>query len=418
MNLRNDASTIIKDAIKSALPGNKVRELLFQVDLGIGKVIVIAVGKAAHTMAKAAHDVLRSRIHAGLVITKEGTKVDEIPNMKVILAGHPHPNEKSYEAAEESIKLVSDLTPDDHVLFLLSGGASALFEKPMISPESYQYINDQLLACGANINEINTIRKHLSYVKGGRFAEIAAPAKVDTILLSDVLGNDISMVGSGPTTPDKTTGEEAFAIIEKYHIRIPADTIEVLMKETPKVLKNVSYEVVGDISMMLRTAKSTCEMLGYDTVLLNDNLTCEASEAGTFIAGIAKTFSGSKDNIAFLMGGETVVHLKGAGMGGRNQEMALSCAIGIDGMENVCFFSVGSDGTDGPTNAAGGIVDGTTAKKIRKAGIDPVKALQDNDSYHALKSVGSLVVTGATGTNVNDLSVLLIHRKDEEAVNE
>lgn len=407
-DLKKDAAKIIRESISSALPGRNVRELLFQADVGSGKLIVIAVGKAAYKMAEAAYDVLRNRITAGLVVTKEGSEVGEIPGFRVILAGHPYPNQASYDAADAAIEMVKDLKREDHVLFLLSGGASSLFEKPMISPETYHYINDKLLASGANINEINTVRKHLSYVKGGRFAKICEPAVVNTILLSDVIGNDISMVGSGPTVQDKSTGEEAFSIIEKYRIRVPADVIQILMQETPKTLRNVTHEVIGDIQLLISKAKQCAESLGYQTVVLTDSLDCEAKEAGRFMASVARTFSPLKESIAFILGGETTVHLQGNGKGGRNQEMALSCARGIAGLPNVLFFSVGSDGTDGPTDAAGGIVDGETVERIRKSGMDPYKMLENNDAYNALKSAGALVMTGATGTNVNDLTVLLI----------
>ena len=407
-DLKKDAAKIIRESISSALPGRNVRELLFQADVGQGKLIVIAVGKAAYKMAEAAYDVLRDRITEGLVVTKEGSEAGELPGFKFIFAGHPYPNQASYEAADTAISMVKDLTADDHVLFLLSGGASSLFEKPMISEESYHFINDRLLACGANINEINTVRKHLSFVKGGRFAKICEPAVVNTIILSDVIGNDLSMVGSGPTVQDRSTGEEAFAIIEKYHIRVPADVIQVLVQETPKTLRNVTCEVIGDIHLLIARAKQCAEMLGYQTVVLTDSLDCEAKEAGRFLASIARTFSPLHESIAFILGGETTVRIQGNGKGGRNQEMALSCARGIAGLPNVLFFSVGSDGTDGPTDAAGGIVDGETAERIRKSGMDPYKMLEDNDSYHALKAAGALVMTGATGTNVNDLTVLLI----------
>ena len=407
-DLKKDAAKIIRESISSALPGRNVRELLFQADVGQGKLIVIAVGKAAYKMAEAAYDVLRDRITEGLVVTKEGSEAGELPGFKFIFAGHPYPNQASYEAADTAISMVKDLTADDHVLFLLSGGASSLFEKPMISEESYHFINDRLLASGANINEINTVRKHLSFVKGGRFAKICEPAVVNTIILSDVIGNDLSMVGSGPTVQDRSTGEEAFAIFEKYHIRVPADVIQVLVQETPKTLRNVTHEVIGDIHLLISRAKQCAEMLGYQTVVLTDSLDCEAKEAGRFLASIARTFSPLHESIAFILGGETTVRIQGNGKGGRNQEMALSCARGIAGLPNVLFFSVGSDGTDGPTDAAGGIVDGETAERIRKSGMDPYKMLEDNDSYHALKAAGALVMTGATGTNVNDLTVLLI----------
>ena len=407
-NLKNDAAKIIRESISSALPGRNVRELLFQADVGQGKLVVIAVGKAGYKMAEAAYDVLRDRITEGLVVTKEGCETGELPGFRIIIAGHPYPNQASFDAADAAIEMVKDLSAKDHVLFLLSGGASSLFEKPMISEESYHFINDKLLASGANINEINTIRKHLSFVKGGRFAKICEPAIVNTIVLSDVIGNDISMVGSGPTVQDRSTGEEAFAIIEKYHIRVPADVIQVLVQETPKTLRNVTLEVIGDIHLLISKAKQCAEMLGYQAVVLTDSLDCEAKEAGRFLASIARTFSPLKESIAFIAGGETTVHIQGNGLGGRNQEMALSCARGIAGLENVLFFSVGSDGSDGPTDAAGGIVDGHTVERIRKCGMDPYKMLENNDSYNALKAAGALVMTGGTGTNVNDLSVLLI----------
>ena len=408
MSLREDASKIIRHSISKVLPGQNVRQVLFETNLGGGRIIVIAIGKAAYTMARVAEDVIRDRITAGLVITKYGHAKTPLPHFEIVEAGHPLPDENSYLAADKAIDLVSDLDPEDHVLVLLSGGASSLFEKPVIPPEDYVKIIDALLKSGADIHELNTVRKHLSFVKGGRFAALAAPAHVDTVILSDVVGNDLSMVGSGPTYPDETTGQEAFSILEKYHIGARGDMIDMLMNDTPKKLNNVSFYRIGDVSMLLESAKEAAESLGYQTVLLTDSLGCEAREAGAFIAAIARTFRNTNSKIAFLVGGETVVHVKGNGLGGRNQEMALAVAKEIGGFYNVCFFSVGSDGTDGPTDAAGGIVDGDTMRAMKKAGVDPVKALENNDSYHALQAVGSLVMTGPTGTNVNDLSVLLI----------
>ena len=408
MSLREDASKIIRHSISKVLPGQNVRQVLFETNLGNGRIIVISIGKAAYTMARVAEDVLRDRITAGLVITKYGHAKTPLEHFDIIESGHPLPDENSYLAADRAIDLVSDLDPEDHVLVLLSGGASSLFEKPVIPPDDYVRIMDALLKGGADIKELNTVRKHLSFVKGGRFAALAAPAHVGTVILSDVVGNDLSMVGSGPTCPDETTGQEAFSILEKYHIGARGDMIDMLMNDTPKKLNNVSFYRIGDVSMLLDAAKEAAEGLGYQTVLLTDSLGCEAKEAGAFIAAIARTFKNTNSKIAFLVGGETVVHVKGKGLGGRNQEMALSVAKEIGGFYNVCFFSVGSDGTDGPTDAAGGIVDGDTMRALKKAGVDPAKALENNDSYHALQAVGSLVMTGPTGTNVNDLSVLLI----------
>lgn len=410
MNLRGDASRIIKESIQAVLPGQNVRKVLFETDLGKGRIIVISIGKAACTMANVALEVLGERITAGLVVTKYGHANKELPGFELIEAGHPLPDENSYLAAERAIALVRDLDPEDHVLVLLSGGASSLFEKPVLPMEDYRKVMEGLLLSGADITEINTVRKHLSFVKGGRFAALSAPAHVDTVILSDVVGNDLSFVGSGPTYPDSTTGEQAFSILEKYKIGVKGETIEMLMNETPKKLNNVSFYRIGDVGMLCKAAKESAEALGYQTVLLTDSLNCEAREAGAFISSIARTFQNTLSKIAFIIGGETVVRVKGDGKGGRNQEMALSAAEGIAGLYNVCFFSVGSDGTDGPTEAAGGIVDGDTKRALRKAGYNISQVLENNDAYHALESVGSLVVTGPTGTNVNDLSVLLIGR--------
>ncbi|MBR4768098.1 MAG: glycerate kinase [Lachnospiraceae bacterium] len=406
--LKNDASVIIKEAVQAVLPGQNVKKVLFETDLGSGDIYVVAVGKAAYTMAKAAEDVLRGRIKKGLVITKYGHMKSEIPGFDYIEAGHPNPDENSYRAAEAAIEMVKDLSEKDHVLFLLSGGASALFEKPVIAHENMEKINQSLLLSGANIFEINTVRKHLSFVKGGRFAALAAPAHVDTVVLSDVLSSDLSFVGSGPTYPDETTGEQAFSILEKYRIGISADTIEMLMTETPKTLNNVSFFRIGDVRMLTDAAKEAAEKLGYQTVLLTNSLDCEAREAGAFFASIARSYATSQSPIAFIAGGETVVHVKGNGKGGRNQEMALAASKGIAGLDHVAFFSIGSDGTDGPTDAAGGIVSGDTAESLEKNRISYDKVMEDNDAYHALEKIGSLIITGPTGTNVNDLSVLLI----------
>lgn len=408
MSMREDASGIIQSSISSVLPGQNVKKILTETDFGSSRIIVLSIGKAAYTMAKAAEDVLGNRIGAGLVVTKYGHAKDLLPHFEIMEAGHPLPDENSFRAADRAIKLVRDLRSEDRVLFLLSGGASSLFEKPVIPKDDYVKVMDGLLKSGADIAELNTVRKHLSFVKGGRLAALAFPAHVDTVILSDVIGNDLSNVGSGPTYPDASTGEQAFAILEKYRIGTNGDILEMLMNDTPKNLNNTSYYRIGDVGMLLGAAKAKAEELGYQTVLLTDCLTCEAREAGSFLASIARTFAGTASKIAFIAGGETVVHVKGKGKGGRNQEMALAAAEGIAGLDNVCFFSVGSDGTDGPTDAAGGIVDGKTKQALEKAGFDIFRTLENNDAYRALHAAGALVMTGPTGTNVNDLSVLLI----------
>ena len=300
------------------------------------------------------------------------------------------------------------LTEHDTVLFLLSGGGSALFERPLVSGEELQDITKQLLACGADIVEMNTLRKRLSGVKGGKFALACAPAKVFSIVLSDILGDPLDMIASGPTYPDSSTCEQAKAIVEKYSLRLSPEAKALLEIETPKKLDNVTTQITGSVRELCAAAAKECTALGYESVLLTDQLDCEAREAGRFLADILRTHAGSGKSLAFIAGGETVVHLTGKGLGGRNQELALAAAPGIDGISGAAVFSVGSDGTDGPTDAAGGYVDGETNSTLKAAGLDVFAVLQDNDAYHALQTVGGLIVTGPTGTNVNDVAVALL----------
>ena len=303
---------------------------------------------------------------------------------------------------------MADLKPEDTVLFLLSGGGSALFEKPLVPGEVLQDITGQLLACGADIVEINTIRKRLSAVKGGRFAQICAPAKVFAIVLSDILGDPLDMIASGPACPDSSTCAQAVAIAEKYQLKLSPEAKELLTRETPKELDNVTTQITGSVRQLCTAAESVCKELGYETVVLTDQLCCQAKEAGSFLASILKTYAGSGKKMAFIAGGETVVQLTGHGLGGRNQELALSAAEGIRGLKGAAVFSVGSDGTDGPTDAAGGYVDYETADALKEQGLEIYKVLQDNDAYHALQKVDGLIMTGPTGTNVNDVAVALL----------
>ncbi|MBQ7261919.1 MAG: DUF4147 domain-containing protein, partial [Lachnospiraceae bacterium] len=323
-------------------------------------------------------------------------------------AGHPIPDENGFQATEEVLRLVSDLTGQDTVLFLLSGGGSALFEKPLVSKTELKDITGQLMACGADIVEINTIRKRLSAVKGGRFAKACAPARVFSIVLSDILGDPLDMIASGPAYPDASTCDEALEIADRYRLRLSEAAKELLRKETPKALDNITTVVTGSVSRLCLAAAKECKSLGYRPVILTDRLCCEARAAGSFLASVLKTHAGDRENLTFIAGGETVVHLTGKGKGGRNQELALSGAGIISGLDNVCLFSFGSDGTDGPTDAAGGFVDSNSGKRLSELGIDIEKVLSDNDSYRALSQIDGLLVTGPTGTNVNDVSIGLI----------
>ena len=415
MKLRQDADLIMKEAITKVLPDGAVRKALTGEEFApylktSGKIYVVSVGKAAWKMAQAAETVLGKRLEKGIVLTKYHHVEGEIPGMQCLEAGHPIPDINSFAGTRKILDMTSGLHSEDVVLFLLSGGGSALFEDPLVQPEELEDITRQLLACGADIKEINTIRKRLSRVKGGRFAKHCDPAKVFSVVLSDVLGDPLDMIASGPASPDKSTSEEALKIIEKYQLQISRKTAEFLKEETPKKLKNASSVISGNVRALCNSAKDTCEKLGYKVIVLTDQLSCEAREAGSFLASIAKTYSTVGEKLAFIAGGETVVHLKGDGKGGRNQELALSAAIGLEGLENTAIFSIGSDGTDGPTDAAGGYVDGFTKAHLTEQGIDIYQELENNNAYEALEKSGGLVITGPTGTNVNDLTVLLIRK--------
>lgn len=407
MGLREDADRIIAAAIRDALPDVAVRRELERLPEEEGRLVVVAIGKAAWQMAAAACDTLGERIDRGVVVTKYGHLRGELTRLALYEAGHPVPDENSYRAAQAALDCVSGLTREDRVLFLVSGGGSALFEKPLIAPEELADITRQLLACGADITEINTLRKRFSAVKGGRFAQRCAPARVLSILLSDVLGDPPDMIASGPAYPDSTTCAQAMEIAERYGLRLSDDARRCLSMETPKALSNVETRTTGSVRQLCASAERVCAALGYEPVFLTDRLSCEAREAGAFLAAIARSQAG-RGRRAFILGGETVVHLTGDGLGGRNQELVLSAARGMDGLTGALLFSVGSDGTDGPTDAAGGWVDGNTAAALREKGIDIEQVLARNDAYRALQACGGLITTGPTGTNVNDLTVLLV----------
>ena len=361
-------------------------------------------------MAKAASDLLSDQIDTGVVVTKYDHVMTEIPKMTCYEAGHPVPDENSFVATQAALDVVSDLTEDDTVLFLLSGGGSALFEKPLVTPEELTDITKQFLACGADITEINTIRKRISAVKGGKFAEICAPAHVFSIVLSDILGDPLDMIASGPAYPDSSTCEKALEIVKKYNLNLSDYAMELLQKETPKELHNVETIITGSVRNLCNAAADAAEKLGYKPFVLTDQLTCQAKEAGSFLASIAKSYQNTTESLAFIAGGETVVHLTGKGKGGRNQGLALAAAEGLSECFDSAVFSVGSDGTDGPTDAAGGYADDKTKLLLKQQGIDIYDVLSNNDAYHALKKTDGLIITGATGTNVNDVAVLLIKR--------
>lgn len=430
-----------------------------------GGIYIVAVGKAGWQMCDAAIHALHSAgrsFEKGVVITKYGHALHALDGIACYEAGHPVPDDNSYSSTEAVIRLVSNLRAEDTVWFLISGGGSALFEKPLLPPCELQDITKQLLASGADITEINAIRKRLSAVKGGRFAQICAPARIKTVILSDVIGDPPDMIASGPAFPDRSTCQDALAVVSKYGLKLSEEALCCLHTETPKDLPNACLEVIGNVSDLCHAAADACSSLGYEPRILTDHLNCEAREAGRRLAECAVALAGEERNpnrkYALILGGETVVHLKGTGLGGRNQELALSAGLTLHRLyhENAVFdfnacdpgtfdfelfdhgmtpsgesmthtvnsfkvnrfehmeiavFSLGSDGTDGPTDAAGGYVDGDTVAKLEATGMNAAVSLADNDSYHALAAVGGLLMTGATGTNVNDVAIALIRPK-------
>ena len=409
MNMRKDAVQIMQASLHAVLPDAAVRRALQAFRQPKGRLVMVALGKAPWQMAHAASAALRHPIDEAIVITNYGQAMGPIPRTVIWQAGHPIPDQNSFDATAAAIELVQPLRQQDTVLLLISGGGSALFEKPLCPPDELTDMTDQLMRCGANIVEINTLRKRISAVKGGRFAQLCAPAQVFSIVLSDIVGDPLDMIASGPAYPDQSTTEQAISIVQKYGLHLSPTILSLLEQPMPHTLDNVETHITGSVRELCTAAAAQCRALGYDPVILTDSLSCEAREAGSFLAAVAQYQARiCQAPCAFIAGGETVVHITGTGKGGRNQELALSAARGLSGIPNAVLFSVGSDGTDGPTDAAGGIVDGSTRDALLAQGIRIEAVLQQNDAYTALDRVGGLIRTGPTGTNVNDVAVLLL----------
>ena len=411
--IKECAQLLIKNILADNMPEESVIKALKSHDFGARKIYLVAIGKAAWTMARAANDYLGDKIEKGVVITKYDHSMGELARLEIFEAGHPTPDDNTVLATQKAIDLVTNLTVNDEVLLLISGGGSALFEAPIdgVSLAELASLNEAMLASGADIVEMNMIRKRLSKVKAGRFAMMCQPANVFAVVLSDVLGDRLDTIASGPAAPDLSTSEDALKVVKKYNLQLTEAQKTYLTNETPKTVDNVKTVITGSVRALCESAASSAEALGFKPYILTTMLNCEASEAGRFAAAIAvDTVNGSNHfqrPCAIIVGGETVVNLKGSGQGGRNQELALSAATGIAGLENTLIFSLGSDGSDGPTDAAGGIVDGTTVASLAKLGHNVDQILANNDSYHGLKAVDGLIITGPTGTNVNDVAVIL-----------
>jgi len=436
--LRRDARTIFDAGLRAVDPAELVkRELRRPRDMlevagrhydlaKYRRLYVVGAGKASARMASAVEDIADGSLHGGIVIVKYGHSVP-LNKIKVIAAGHPVPDEAGANATREIIAALSQAKKDDLILCLLSGGGSALLSYPAdnLSLEDKQAMTRLLLGCGAKIQEINAIRKHLSRVKGGRLAQLASPATIVSLILSDVVGDHIESIASGPTAPDGTTFSDCWRIIERYGLigQIPTTVRDFLeqgmqgkIAETPKpgdrLFEKVQNVIVGNNRTALLAAEHQAEALGYHTLILSSFIEGEAREAALFHSAIAKEIISTDNPVSrpacVISGGETTVTIRSDGRGGRNQEFALAAAIEIDGTEGVAILSGGTDGTDGPTDAAGGIVDGTTIKRAKNRGLEANYYLNRNDSYRFLQAAGDLLVTGPTFTNVMDLRLVLV----------
>lgn len=408
MKVKEEINTLVKDIIKEINPYDVVYSCLKQHHFLNGNIYVVAIGKAAYTMALAAKDSIPN-IYKGAVISKYDHIKSNIEGFKCFEAGHPISDENTIIATNYVLDMTNDLKENDEVIFLISGGGSALFESPKVSLQVLQDINNQLLRSGANINEINTIRKSLSKVKGGRFSKHIEPAKTTSIILSDVIGNDLSSIASGPSVID-TSELSVKEIIDKYHIDINENILDLLNIDKVKQLNNTENIMVGSIDILCEKTKELLTNRGYDTTIIKTDETGDVNDISKYLGELAISKQNSDKSLAYIIGGEAVVKVKGNGLGGRNQELALRCSKYLDGLKDTCVFCFGSDGTDGPTDAAGGFVDDETICEIKKQNIDIDEYLDNNDAYNCLKQINNLIITGPTGTNVNDIYVLLIRR--------
>jgi glycerate 2-kinase len=391
------------------------------------RLLVIGFGKASPSMASAVEESLGDILETGIIVTKYGhSEHEKEGKIRLFEAGHPIPDENGKRAAERITDLLGQADERTMVVTLISGGGSALFVSPhpLISLAEKQKTTDLLLKAGANINELNTVRKHLSRVKGGRLAETINPATCISLILSDVIGDPLEVIASGPTAPDPTTFGDALDVLAKYHLCniVPGPVMDLLLggekgrvPETPKpgnpLFRNVTNRIIGSNRTALDAARKKAEGLGFRAEILADTLSGEAREAGKWLAHKAmavKRSDSSEFPLCLISGGETTVTVTGAGKGGRNMELALSFAAEIEGIPGITLLSAGTDGTDGPTNAAGAVIDGRSAGKGRDMRLNPETFIGNNDSYTFFERTGELLITGPTGTNVMDMQLILV----------
>lgn len=441
--MKNMAKTIFSKAVSAVDPSQRLKETI-RIDkdrLSIKtegdtervfhlatfkKIFLIGTGKASASMAQAIEKIFGDRITQGVISTKYG-HVLPLERTEIIEAGHPIPDQKGFEGAKKIQSILKESGPEDLVIFLLSGGGSALSPLPAegITLEEKQQVTQLLLDCGADIKEINTIRKHISQIKGGWLARWAYPSTIIGFILSDVVGDQLDVIGSGPTVPDISTFNEAWDILEKYGlIKKVARSIqkhlwsgkEGKVEETPKpgdpAFEKVLNILIGSNILALRAAENEASSYGLNTLILSSSIVGDTREAARFHLAIVKEVMSSGNPLprpaCIISGGETTVTVKGNGLGGRNQEFALAGALEINGLEKVVLLSGGTDGTDGPTNASGAVADYTTVSRARSIGLDPKAHLENNDAYPFFQRLGDLLITGPTHTNVMDVRIVLI----------
>jgi glycerate 2-kinase len=429
--VQEDLKTILTAGLAAADPREAVlRSVRLEDDAVVSggehfeaeRVFVLAAGKAAGAMAGAAEELLGGRLEGGLVVTKDGNEAAP-GRLETIFASHPEPDERGVVAARRAEDLVGSLGQGDLLLALTSGGASALLADPApeVGLEDLKELTGALLRSGADIAEINAVRKHVSTLKGGGLVRLAAPARTLALLLSDVVGDDPSSIASGLTAPDPTTLDDARGVLRRYRIEPPESVAAHLedAEETPKpgdaLFEGVANVVCGGGRHAAEAAVRKVRELGYPPLLLSTTVTGDARGVASMYAAVIREILETGNPLpppcAILSGGEATVTVRGEGTGGPNQEFALALSVELEGVEGWAAFAADTDGNDGPTDAAGGLATGATADSIREGGVDPEEALENNDAYPALKAGEALLVTGPTGTNVNDLRVALVSGK-------
>lgn len=404
-----DTTQLLKKIITALNPALAVKEALAKLELKGQRIFVLAIGKASWPMAQAASEFLGEKLTAGLIITKTKHSQGPLTSFEIYEAGHPLPDENSLKATKWALGWLSHLNETDLVLVLLSGGGSSLFELSELPLDELIDINEQLLNSGASINEINAIRRRLSLVKAGRLAVKLEPAQVISLIISDVIGNDLLSIASGLTVSEPQPLIDLSPLLKQYHLKLSKKAQQLLKRTAGIEVKNAVNYIISDISCLTQAASQAAKSLGYQPLILSQTLTGSVSDNVEKIKNWVKEYAQSEVPVALILAGESTIQVTGTGLGGRNQHLALSLAEFLSAYPAVAIFTFGTDGTDGPTDAAGGYVDSKTANLLNKQGLNIQAYLANFNAYPALKASGGLLITGPTGTNLNDLTVILIN---------